>query len=68
MSRRVLRDLASKNLIKHVGDHHAAFNLYTGTQLKAPEPVKGEKAPQQQKGKAPAKEKAAEKEEAPKTE
>lgn len=45
VARKVLRDLHSKNLIKQVGDHHSAFTLYAGTVLKAPEPVKGEKAP-----------------------
>jgi ribosomal protein S25 len=37
VARRVLRDLASKNLIKQVGDHHSTFTLYTGTQAKVPE-------------------------------
>ena len=35
VARRLLRDLASKNLIKQVGDQHSKFTLYTGTQTKA---------------------------------
>ena len=37
VARNVLRDLASKNLIKQVGEHHSTFTLYTGTQAKQPE-------------------------------
>jgi ribosomal protein S25 len=37
VARKLLRDLASKGLIKQVGDHHASFTLYTGTQAKIPE-------------------------------
>lgn len=35
VARKVIRDLAQKNLIKQVGDHHAGFTLYTGSQAKA---------------------------------
>lgn len=35
VARKVIKDLASKNLIKQVGDHHSSFTLYTGTQAKA---------------------------------
>jgi S25 ribosomal protein len=55
VARKVLRDLHSKNLIKQVGDHHSAFTLYAGTVTKAPEPVKGEKAPAGEKKPAPQK-------------
>lgn len=34
VARKVLRDFASKGLIKQVGDHNAHFTLYTGSQAK----------------------------------
>ena len=35
VARKVCRDLAEKNVIKQVGDHHSTFTLYTGAQAKA---------------------------------
>ena len=37
VARKLLTDLSSKNLIKQVGDRHAGFTLYTGTQSKIAE-------------------------------
>ncbi len=37
VARRVIRDLHSKNLIRQVGDHNAAFTVYSGLQAKQPE-------------------------------
>lgn len=37
VARKVMRDLASKNLIKQVGDSHSKFTLYTGLQAKQAE-------------------------------
>ena len=35
VARTIIRDMASKNLIKLVGDAHSKFFLYTGAQAKA---------------------------------
>jgi ribosomal protein S25 len=37
VARKVIRDLHSKNLIRQVGDHNAAFTVYSGLQAKQPE-------------------------------
>jgi len=37
VARKVLRELHKQGLIRQVGDHHASFTLYSGTQAKAAE-------------------------------
>jgi small subunit ribosomal protein S25e len=37
VARKVIRDLHTKNLIRQVGDHNAAFTVYSGKDAKHPE-------------------------------
>ena len=37
VARMIIKELLSKALIRQVGDHHAAFTVYTGKDAKVPE-------------------------------
>ena len=37
VARKMIRELHSKNLIRQVGDHNAAFTVYSGKDAKLPE-------------------------------
>jgi small subunit ribosomal protein S25e len=37
VARKIIRDLSTKGLIRQVGDHNAAFSIYSGKEAKLPE-------------------------------
>ena len=53
VARKTMREFCAKGLIKQVGDHHAGFTLYTGTQSKVVEKGPEGAAPEKGKKQAP---------------